>query len=219
MLVAGTIASISAEITEALTAVARHLAGAETHLGFRWEGISAWHPAQAELDNILYRRQLGSARALRSFFGKYLGNHRLQAFEHPGPPSVPNPTPGEIYFDLLEKLKARPRGPSSCMTDPDAVRRSYDSFVDEHFVRPLFEKAMQSRDPADRALYAEMAGIARLYHRVMPAVFDSQCQSADAIWKNNGHFLSPELFEQSESLGGQLLKVIHEHAAIQKQKW
>ena len=57
-LVAGSISALTAKIPSQLRAVARHLADAERHLKFSWQGIQIWYPTRQVLANLRYRRRL-----------------------------------------------------------------------------------------------------------------------------------------------------------------
>jgi hypothetical protein len=218
-IVAGSISALTADVPAALRPVAHHLASAERHLGFSWPGIQVWHPTPQDLHNLQYRQRLRSAAALRRFLVMHPGKYSLHAFEQPGPPVTPTPTLGETYFALLKRQQARQKDPlnfADIVHDPQAARQPYDTFVDQHFVRPLVEMALASADPEERVLYMEMAGLSRLHHRVMPAIFDMQGRSAREIQDNEGQFLPREAFRQLDHLSGRLQKLIVQHKATQR---
>jgi hypothetical protein len=220
-LLAGSVSAMTAEVPPGLAAVARHLANAERHIGFSWDGIRVWHPTPQILANLRYRRRLRSLAALRQFFARHPAQYPLQAFERAGPPVMPTPTPAETYFKLLEQQQSRRTDPynfKDILHDPQTARQPYDTFVDQHFVRPLIDRAMESPDPEDRALYMEMAGLARLHHRIMPAIFDLQCRSAKEVRENEGQILPKEAFRQLDYLDGRLQKLIIQHKASQRER-
>lgn len=176
-----------------------------------------WYPTPAELANLRYRQSLQSVDAMQSFLLARHSKHALQAFQRPGPPTIKTPTPAERYFNLLQKPP--PQDPLALRQDPEEERKPYHTFVDEYFVRPLVDRAMRAADPEDRALYMQMTVLVRLFHQVVPAVYEIQSQSAQDIRRNGGQFLPPELFKQLESLGGQFLKLVGQHASMRKEGW
>ena len=157
--------------------------------------------------------------ALRRFLMAHPGEYPLHAFEQSGPPVISTPTLGETYFSLLQQQQARQIDPcnfNDIVQNPQAVRQPYDAFVDKHFIQPLVDRALESRDPEDRALYMEMAGLSRLHHRLMPAILDLQCRSAKEIRDNDGQFLPREAFRQFDCLNGRLQKMIVQHKTSQR---
>jgi hypothetical protein len=156
---------------------------------------------------------------LRRFLLKHPGKYPLHAFERPGPPVMPTPTLGETYMALLKQQHAGQKDPvnfADIIRDPKESRQQYDNFVDQHFVRPLVDRALGSPDPEDRALYMEMAGLTRLHHHIMPAIFDAQRRSARDIAASEGQYLPPEAFRQLDHLSGRLQKLILQHKASQR---
>ena len=175
ILVAASISAMTAAIPATLHDVARHLADAERHLGFAWQRIRVWHPTPQNLEDLQFRRDFCATEVLRQYFLVQAGKHPLKAFERPGPPVIPTPTLGQRYFDLLKKQQARDKDPfkfADIIENPQASQQMYDEFVDKHFVRPVVEKALQCQDPEERTLCMEIAALARLHHRMLPALFD-----------------------------------------------
>jgi hypothetical protein len=132
---------------------------------------------------------------------------------------TPTPTLGETYFTLLKQQQTRQKDQGNfgdIVHNPQAARQSYDDFVDMHFVRPLVNSALESADPEERTLFMEMARLSRLYHQMMPIIFDMQCRSAKDIQGNEGQFLPREAFGQLDHLSGRLQRLILQHKAAQR---
>ena len=126
------------------------------------------------------------------------------------------PSLADTYLQHLDRLVARSRDDG---TDPQEERRKYDGLVDQLFVRPLVERAMQAKDLEDRGLFIHLATLARLYHHIVPNVLASERRSCEELRWNNGMPLPPEPFEQWKGLANEMLKVIRHRAAIRKNTW
>ena len=62
--------------------------------------------------------------------------------------------------------------------------------------------------------------MARLHHRIIPAIFNLQCRSATEIQDKEGHILPKEAFRQLDYLTGRLQKLIIQHKASQRgRRW
>ena len=218
-LLAGSLARCTAEVPEALLPVACGLAAAKVYLGFEWGTIGVWHPTEEDLATIQYRRWLRSAEAVRRFLLPCPTRYPLEAFLAPGPPKLQKPakpSPAEAYLQHLDRLAPPSRRNP---TDPEPERGRYDELVDQLFVRPLVERAMQAKDLEDRGLFIHLATLARLYHHIVPAVLASERRSCEELRWNNGMPLPPEPFEQWKGLANEMLKVIRHRAAIRKNTW
>ncbi|MFH1267445.1 MAG: hypothetical protein ABIK89_17110 [Planctomycetota bacterium] len=176
LLVAGSLARLTADVPEALAPVARGLTAATVHLGFEWQGISVWHPTADELATIDYRRKILAAKAVRRFVLNRQTAFPLKAFLEPGPPKVQTPAKpslARMYLDQLDRLNRDPRDPGA---DPEEDRRRYEELVDRLFVRPLLDRALETKDLDDRALSTHAAMLARVYHQIAPQLFASEPQ-------------------------------------------
>jgi len=126
------------------------------------------------------------------------------------------PSLADTYLQHLDRLVARSRDDG---TDPQEERRKYDGLVDQLFVRPLVERAMQTKDLDDRVLSMHLAMLARLYHHIVPNVLASERRSREDLRWSYSIPLPPEPFEQWSRLANEMLKVIRHRAAIRKNTW
>lgn len=223
VLVAGTLTSLSRDIPAALLPVARHLFAAEQHLGFAWRGIRVWHPARRELDAIRFGALFRSENALWDFLWRFdAAKHCLSDFTRPGPPPKRKPDVAGIYLSGLKEPPPEapdPFGLNCVQRKPKTKGPTYKSVVDDHFVRPIVERALRSRQPEERAIDASLAMTTSAVHEMMPAVFDSLRGCGERLGQADGALLPPEAFGQLMALVEKQIKLVRERGALRDQKW
>jgi hypothetical protein len=215
-LVAGSISEMNDAIPAALRDVAQFLESAQECLGFSWHAIKVWRPRELELTDLWFRQGLQSPEALRNFFATPRGNYLLSAFRQSGPPTAP--TPAQTYVKLLRELtRPTPAENTGIVTrNPHAARQKHERFTDEHFFKPLIERALGNSDPEERARLMQMAGLSRLYHGLTSMIFEMQGRCSPAERFSQGQFLPKEIFRQLDSLCGRLQKLIATRKTTQR---
>lgn len=214
------LADLSAEVPDGMVRVARALAAATTHLGFQWRHTWACHPSAQDLETIRYRLRYGSAPLVGSYLQYNVTRYPLEAFLEPGPPKLPpshklplshKRGPAKRYLHLLSQFHRSIRE-----MQPERWRREYGELVNECFVGPIVERALETENLLARPLLMHLAMVTRYYHDMTPIILTVEGLTGDQLYRNEGLLLPTADFKQWTDMSNEMMKVIRLLLDIEK---
>ena len=156
------------EISEEFTRVARTLAGARRHLGIRWGDVRVWWPTDAELEGLIYCRQLRSAEGLREFLlSQDRTHHHVREFRDPVSLTT-TPDPLADYVEARQKLlktRADLRSRNCSNWNLRLAQENFERLLEQAFAAPLLGEASASEDPIRRTQLVALADLVRWFHK------------------------------------------------------
>ena len=193
--------------------IVRSLLQVQHHLGFELEGIRLWNPTRSELATLEYRGSLRNAAIVQSWLHYYGDTVALDAFEFPKVPKSAEQSVADKFLKFVATSETGSQRPG-----PITDRQEYQALAHEFFVRPLIERALDTRNLDDRALTLHLATLARMYTEIWPTVVAWQRQWAGELQWNPCSAFPAEIYKPWNDLGKQIVDVISRRAALRKRK-
>jgi hypothetical protein len=176
MLVAGSVAGLSATVPQELRAAARWLTDAERHLGIEWDELHVWWPSEEELAKLRFLAALRDPGLMKKHFrGGDLDLWRLSGFEGQGNPRR-RPDPAEELSRVTEEAlvqSGKYRGGGRMDQGLRQCVEHYQATVERNLVVPMMRDALRLEDPVARGLGVHAANLTREVYSALPAMHRS----------------------------------------------